>query len=126
MRCVCVCVCVGVCVGVCVCQVAGDEGQPCGTPFAVQFNKVALELKNLMHPKKHFPHRRSLEAAVLRVRSEGDITRGQKYLRYHLFLIYFFKFVFFFFYFSSLNKCFTIAEAVCWLHRHAGLWSTDL
>lgn len=49
---------------VCEC-VKGDEGRPCGALLAVHFNKVAVELKNLMHPKKHFPHRGSLDKAVL-------------------------------------------------------------
>ncbi len=58
-------VCIHVCACVCVWLLGGGrgEGQSCGTLLAVQFNKVALELKNLMHPKKHFPHRRPLERA---------------------------------------------------------------
>lgn len=34
-----------------------DEGRSGGTLLTAHFNKVALNLRNLMHLKQYFPHR---------------------------------------------------------------------
>lgn len=70
-----------VCICVFLCVLKADEGQPSGTRFTVQFNKVALELKNLMHPKKHFPHTVIREGSAVKLfRSYPQHQTGSQHL----------------------------------------------
>lgn len=41
-----------------------DEGRSSGTPLAAGLNKVAVNLRNLMHLKQYFPHRCSSAQTV--------------------------------------------------------------
>lgn len=65
-------------VKLCTQQMVLDEGRSCGTLLAAHFNKVAVNLKNLMHLKQHLPHRWSSAKTVKKTETQKKYWTGGK------------------------------------------------